>query len=519
MDGRARLLALGGLTLALAACLDTNDADQGSADGGRAFVSFQPAVACDAKPEQLYGDPGRLPNGRGAIIRCVDDGLISKEEVTRRLAALQADSRKGADGTPNPGGVRNTYQGAAPKSGANRYRVLYRTERGNGEPGSSVALIYVPEKPSTQKVPLLLLARGSRGQAAACAVSTTTDGPVDQSDAEDGRVTQGDFEAMLWPLVANGFIVIVTDSAGYANYGAPGNPPPAYAELADVGKSFLDSAHALKKFLPEATTYDSLMVGHSQGGHTVLGSLQVANEYPAPGRILGAVVYAPLWFAQRAWGAVLNPIAATDLGGVVLNKSSGLPVSIWYHYTHAELLDGPGEGVKLFKPEVQAVIKDFVETTCWSNLYEKLGEDGRTVAADFYDPALVDAVGDGALARSCAGVSDEPLCEKWLARYRADPPTLTGKAATIPILVAYGLKDQAIDSKRFQCAVDKLRESSNELAFCIDPDANHVGVILNQSSYVTDWLNKQGFDTPMTTKCPASAPPRDLECDPLLPND
>ncbi len=36
-------------------------------------------------------------------------------------------------------------------------------------------------------------------------------------------------------LVAAGFAVIAPDLAGYANFGAAGNPPSAYASAADVG--------------------------------------------------------------------------------------------------------------------------------------------------------------------------------------------------------------------------------------------------------------------------------------------
>ncbi len=518
MHALTRLLLIS-LAPALIACSESVaiKSDAGP-DGEVPGVFFEPAVACDAKESELYGDPGELPKARGAIMRCVDDGLISVSEIKKRLTALESDNRKNGDGSTNPTGVRNTYLGPAPAGGAHRYRVLYRTERGNGEPGYAVASIYLPDAPSTRKMPLVLLARGSRGQAAGCAVSSTTDGPVDLSDARDGRVVTGDFESMIWPLVASGLPVIATDSAGYANYGAAGNPPSGYADIGDMGKSFLDSAHALRRFLPDATTTDVVMVGLSQGGHTVLGSLQVANTYPAPGPIIGAAVYSPLWFAQRAWGIVLDPIAAS-FGGVVLNKSSGLPVSIWYHYTHAELQDGPGEGAKLFKPELRSLIKDFVDTTCWSSQYDKLAEAGRLVAADFFDPALIASVGVGAFARKCDDVADKPLCEKWLARYRADHPVLTGDAAKVPLLVVYGLKDNTIDSSRFQCAVDKLKLGDNPISYCIDPNANHGGSVLTQSGFVNEWLASKAFGTKITAKCPASAPPKSLECDPLLPND
>jgi hypothetical protein len=491
----------------------------GDADGERAEPGepsrgpIEPASACEDDEADLYGDPGGLPSERGAILRCVDDGLISREEVAERLASLESD-------TTAADGVRNTYTGPMPEGGTHRYRVLYRTERGNGAAGYAVAQIFLPEAPRAPTLPLVLLARGSRGQAPGCAPSRIehTDEPIDTSDNADGRYVQDDFESMLWPLAGAGFAVIATDSAGYANYGAPGNPPSGYAEVQDMGKSFLDSAHALKRFAPDATSDEVAMVGLSQGGHTVLGSLSVANDYPAPGPIVAAAVYSPLWFAQRAWGIVMTEVAV-QVAGVVLNESAGVPVSFWYHYTHAEMFDGPGSGVELFKPEVRDAIREFVDTTCWSERYEALADGGRSKASEFFADDLVAAVGDAALAGNCDSSPDPALCEKWMERYRDDHPVLTGDAAAVPILIAYGLKDTTIEPARFQCGVDKLEQGDNPLEFCVDPEANHSGIVLRQSAYVNEWLAHRTLGTPFAAECPETTAPKGLACDPFLPND
>lgn len=514
MSQRARscktVLVVGFVPVLLAAC-----GEDGAGDAGAGASPIEPAVACSDEEADLYGDPGTLPSVRGAILRCVDDGLLSRDDVAERLADLESDTTDLGDA-----GVRNTYSGPMPEGGTHRYRVLYRTERGNGAPGYAVAQIFLPESPRDATLPLMLLARGSRGQAPGCAPSRTEDksGPVDVSDNTDGRYVHDDFEAMLWPLATAGFAVIATDSAGYANYGGPDNPPSGYAEIQDMGKSFIDSAHALKAFVPDATSDDVAMVGLSQGGHTVLGSLSVANDYPAPGPIVAAAVYSPLWFAPRAWGITMTDVAVVA-ANVVLNESAGVPVSFWYHYTHAELLDGPGTGVELFKPEVRDTIKEFVDTTCWSATYDKLAAGGQTKASEFFSDALVDAVGDAALAGSCENSPDTELCEKWMKRYRDDHPVLTGDAAKVPILIGYGLKDTTIEPARFQCGVDKLAKGSNPIEFCIDPDANHSGVVLRQSAYVNEWLANRTLGTPITAACPQETAPKDLACDPFLPND
>ena len=84
--------------------------------------------------------------------------------------------------------------------------------------------------------------------------------------------------------------------------------------------------------------------------------------------------------------------------------------------------------------------------------------------------------------------------------------------------MAYGLKDTRIIPKRFKCGVEKLMQGASPLEFCIDPEANHGGVVLRQSSYVNDWLASKAGGAAPTSSCPSDVPPADA-CDSLLPND
>jgi hypothetical protein len=79
-------------------------------------------------------------------------------------------------------------------------------------------------------------------------------------------------------------------------------------------------------------------------------------------------------------------------------------------------------------------------------------------------------------------------------------------------------KDTTISAPRFKCGVEKPQMSDNELEFCVDPEANHSGIVLTQSDYVNQWLAAKVSGDAVTLECPSTTPPAD-GCDFLLPND
>ena len=508
-------------------------------DAGPAIVN-PGTLNCGASEADLYGDPGDLSKfGNGDVIKCKDDGVVTAAQLKADLDAIRNETIVD-QGKPTETTFTNTYKGRAPVSDTHVYRVLYKTTRANGSasgaPGYSVATLYLPVKPVGEKLPLVLVARGSRGQAPTCAPSKyAKSATIVETDNKDGAYVQDDYTALVFPLAGAGFAVVATDNAGYSpfNYGKASNLPSGYAQLDDVARSYLDSAKPLKAALGAASNDKMVLVGLSQGGHTLLGALEAANTYPVVGPIVGAAAYAPLWYTQRSWGITLNPLSIT-VAGVLLNKSAGVPGAIWYHYSHAELLDGPGEGVKLFKPGMQAAVKKWFESTCWSRTYAELaaalpaGAQGSS--ADFFNEDMVAAFNSTniVVGRSCDGSGNQALCQKWLDRYKADHPVHTGAAKDIPILLAYGLKDTTIPKERFACVVDKLKEGRSaeqfgKVEYCVNGEAGHGGSVLLESDYVNDWIKAKAYGTaapaPNPTACPTTTWDGSITCDTLLPND
>jgi len=451
--------------------------EQCDPDAGPGGLTLKtPAVPCADAPASVYDAPSSPLAAdvakRGEILRCGIDADVSKDALTAKLNEVG-------------------YKGKAPTSGARVYRVLFQTERGDekSSAGASSGLVYIPDVPRAAKLPVVVAARGSRGQAAACAASKFDKAAESVND---------DLYSLVYPLVGAGYAVVLPDLAGYANYGAAGNPPSVYAGAADVGKSTLDSARAIRKLFP-VLDEKVVLVGHSQGGHSALAALALAESYGAGLNVAGVAVYAPLWLSQRSWGAALYNGVSKDYP--IATAPSITAVSLWYHYTHAEMLDGPGEGKKLFAPGKQDQVKAFVDSKCWGSKYPELEALG-TLPEDIYDPEFVKKV-----ALVSAGINDcdpaDAVCVKWQKRYKDDRPRLTGKAAQTPMLLLYGGKDTTIPPNRMQCALDRLKQDGTKTTVCFEPDATHGGIVDVRSDYVGDWVASVALGGAAPAACPS----------------
>lgn len=488
------LLATSAACVATASCSSDDSTPATPTDGGAgdaATAELTPSSACTDAVDAIYGDPGALaadPAKRGDVLKCVKDPDITKDALQAKINELK-------------------YAGKPLTSGAHVYRISYRTERGDAAstPSASSAIVYIPDTPRAAKLPIVVAARGSRGQAPQCAVS--------KFDPSSPGIND-DAYRMVYPLVGEGYAVIMTDLAGYANFGAPNNPPSAYAQATDIAHSTLDSGRALKKLFP-ALDDKVVLVGHSQGGHSALASLAFADSYGTAAPIVGVAVYAPLWLNQRAFGAVMVRSLGKDFP---IDTSAAPAVSVWYHYTQAELLDGPGEGRKLFPAAKADALEAFVKTTCWEQKLEKLKPLG-TYADEYFDPAFVASVAKPALGVVGDCAATDPVCLKWKARYSADRPHLTGAAATTPIFVAYGGKDTTIQPSLMKCALDRLAEESKQLTVCVDPDQDHGGIVSATSDRVGDFIANVALGGPPQAACAQNASAVDVPCFTPPPND
>lgn len=484
--------ALSGILAAAAGCSSDGGGSTPTptGDGGTdaaAAAPFDLAVACSDAIDAVYGDPGALPADKGAIIKCAKDKDIPKADLETAAKA-------------NGG-----YEGKPFTSGAKTFRILYRTERGNGKAGYSSAIVYVPDTPRAKvDLPLVVASHGSRGQAAKCA-------PSKQDPA--AAYVEDDFHHQVYPLVGAGYAVIAPDLAGYANYGAADNPPSAYADAEDVGKSTLDGARALKKLFKAGVSNKVIITGHSQGGGTALAALGVAESYGFDLPIAGVAVYAPLWLPGRTNQAVLADPKGYPFSGGAIPK-----VVAWFLYTQGELRDGPGQGAAIFKADKRAGIKQFVDESCWSDTYPVLNGLGADLG-DVVEPAFASSV--GVLANCDAA---DTLCTKWQRRFDAARPHLGGTVAgKVPILTMGGDLDTSITPAYQACVNDRLRADKASFKYCYVPGATHGSVVSKRAAYVSDWIGNLVLGEAAPTGCElGEADLKDAKtgqqqkCDPLI---
>lgn len=487
-------LTASGAAGGMAACSSSSGGpnNSGSSSGGSeastdapAAMGLVPEIACTDSIDSIYADPGDVSSKpKGAILKCAKD-----HDMTAAQLEAAAQSQVDAGNVP--------YAGRDFTSGAHVYRVLFRTERGdpNNSPGYSSALLLLPETPRNggKGLPVVVAAHGSNGLAPGCAFSKNA---MDEPEnANNAQYVQVDFYHLVYPLVGLGYAVIAPDYAGYANWGGANNPPPQYDSAADIGKSVLDGARALRKLIPSSLSTQAVIVGHSEGGSAAFSALSLASSYGLDGVLSGVAVYSPLWLSRRSYAALLSLPSQFPISG-----SAAAVVSLWYHWSHSVLLDGPDAGYELFQQAKVPDLQNFFNNDCWAASYPDLTKNGEKSDNDYFDPAYVQAMsglnpvfGSG----TCTGDGGAlQQCQTWLDRMTTDYPHLDGGAAQVPVLVWYANGDTTLPPDYMQCALNRLGADGVNAKYCYDPTPNaidgvpqgHSASIAHNADYVADWI-------------------------------
>lgn len=256
------------------------------------------------------------------------------------------------------------------------YRILYTTTDAAGDARVGSATVAAPAEVPDDQMPVVVLGHGTTGTARPCAPSLADD-PFAQMKAAIGQV------------VASGAVVVTPDYAGLGTDG-----PSDYLVGAGEAHDLLDAVTASRELYDLRD--ETVVWGHSQGGHAALWAGQLAADY-APGvDVIGVAASAP----------------ATDLAPIldaVEDTAGGRVLTAYVLHAWADTYDEPSLTQDL--PWLRRTLGARLADKC---LTGKDAAASLAISSQMFTPVVTDEVKEGALADLLAentpdGPSDVPV--------------------------------------------------------------------------------------------------------------
>jgi pimeloyl-ACP methyl ester carboxylesterase len=319
--------------------------------------------------------------------------------------------------------------------GAEAWRILYTTTRDKGEPAIASGLVMV-KKGVSGKRPVIAWAHGTTGVAQACAPSKETN-----------AITFGSIPGVT-EVVDKGWVVVATD---YVGLGTPGPHPYLIGE--GEGRSVLDAVRAAHQFSSVSLQDETVLWGHSQGGHAALWAAILAPTYAKDVDVIGVAGVAP----------------ATDLVGLAGNlvrTKGGVVFSAYLISSYADAYRDI-RFASYVKPAALDPLREMADH-CVTDI--------QPLIALAQEPALV---GDYYSRDPGSGALGEHLA--------ANNPS--GRI-TVPQFIGQGGKDVlVIPAVQAAYVAGRCAESGNgPLDYQTYPDRTHVDVIAPDSDLVPDLI-------------------------------
>jgi len=337
--------------------------------------------------------------------------------------------------------------------GARAWRILYTTTRDDDTPALASAIVLVPESGSSH--PVIAWAHGTTGYTPNCAPSVL-----------DEPFTSG---ALLFPdeVVEEGWALVATDYIGMGTEG-----PQPYLVGQGEGRSVLDAVRAARE-LTEASLGDQTVVwGHSQGGHAALWTGQIQPSYAPDVPLLGVAAMAP---AANLIG-LTGHLADLTGGSVLASLVAQAYVDAYPDVTMEQYV------IASARPLVREMAM-----RCWSEPGMSVSVlDALSISGDrpiFASDPLSGPLGDRLRENTPAGGIDVPLL---LAQGESDP------------LIAIDLQDEFVES---------LCSAGQQVDYRTYPGLDHMGLVGRDSPLVTqlfEWTRSRlSGDPEITNTCDA----------------
>ena len=305
------------------------------------------------------------------------------------------------------------------------------------------AMVIVPDDPPPGPRPVLIWNHGTTGVARGCAPSLA-----------DGTATKWaipDLERML----ARGWVVVAPD---YSGQGAPGDFP--YLIGTGEARSALDAVLAAGEIEDLVLSPQTVVWGHSQGGHAALWTTQIAPDYTPGLDILGTAALAPA--ADPA--ELAQELTSGDAGAMLTVLVAWVLVPYADTYPDVNLNDYVATGAR-------SIVREMTQRC--------LSEPGVMVSA-----------------LTALGLSEDTpfdtgnLTSGALGR-RLQENVPTGPWDT-PIFVSWGTRDEVIPISAQHRLVQDLCASGEQVRAVPVPRRGHQDILQPKSAMLTDlvrWTN------------------------------
>jgi len=224
------------------------------------------------------------------------------------LPAVDSFATPPDDLPPTPGALLRSERLPSVPAGMQGWRLLYTTTIDDDTPATAIATVFAPDPLPEGPLPVIAWAHGTTGLIQRCMPSLFPD-PTAGIPALSGVIGRG------WAIVATDYAFAEQDG------------PHPYLIGPAQARSVLDALRAARELADVQLGVNTVVWGHSQGGHAALWTGAVAGDYAPDIRLSGVAAIAPA--ADPAAILAANPPVDLLLGPYVAGSYSrfypGLP--------------------------------------------------------------------------------------------------------------------------------------------------------------------------------------------------
>lgn len=327
--------------------------------------------------------------------------------------------------------------------GAKAWRILYTTTRDDSTPALASAIVVAPSDASLAPFPVIAWAHGTTGFSRNSAPSLAP-----------RPFWVGAF-MLLDKVIDQGWALVATDYTGLGTTG-----PHPYLIGQGEGRSVLDAVRAARQLesgsssgSPAGPLADETVVwGHSQGGHAALWTGVLAPTYAPDVNVMGVAALAP----------------ASDIVGLVhnLNVPGGTVFASYVVAAYTQIYPDVSFDTYI-RPPARVLV-------------EKMSKRPLSGPSTFL--SVLEAL---SLSAEPNIFAVDPTTGAFGKRLRENVPTGRIEA---PLLIGQGLSDPLVLPAVQQGYVEARRAAGQELLYLTYPGRDHVGVVQPDSPLVPDLI-------------------------------